>query len=261
MGKRKKPTGGKEMETTAVTKRETNAVTHYDPAQVAAPHIGANDLIIPKILPIHHMSEKAKDRNNEAEPGEFRDTIENKLIGSLDKPFSFVPIHMTIFWAVYDMTEGGQGKFIETFPVDASNENLKVEDTVNGTKIKRVKTFECYCLLPDELATGSAFPYVLSFRITSSKAGKTLATQMYVRNKMANKMPYEVVCEVSLTEESNDHGDFFVQHVRPLRPATKEEILEAQKWHQMIASGQVKKDDSDLTMETTTPESVNSEKF
>lgn len=240
-----KTKGDKDMQNVPATK-QTSAVGTPIPQNIVVPHIGKDDFVAAKILPIHYISEKAKGKNKTAEPGELRDTIENRLFGSVDTPMEFIPLHMTTFWAVYDMTEGGQGKYLEVIPVTATNESLKREEVIGNQKIKRIKTYECYVLLPEEVKTGSAFPYVLSFRVTSSRAGKTLLTQMYVRNAYAGKAPYANVCELSLTEESNDHGDYFVQHTKPKRAATAEELAEAEKWYALITSGQVAKDDSDL---------------
>jgi hypothetical protein len=232
--------------TTPVKQETTKAVGHAMPSNIVAPHIGKDDFVAAKILPIHYISEKAKGKTKSAEPGEFRDTIENKLFGSIEKPFDFIPLHMTTFWAIYDMTEGGQGKYLSTETVNAANENLPREEVIGKQKIKRIKTYECYVLLPEEVKTGTAFPYVLSFRVTSARAGKTLLTQLYVKNAYAGKPPYANVCELSLTEEANDHGDFFVQHTKPKRTATAEELAEAEKWYGLITAGQVAKDDSDL---------------
>lgn len=234
----------KQIAKTDTTTKAVAVAATFDAS--TAPHIGADDLVIPKILPLHHQSDKAKDRNNPAQAGEFRDTVENKLFGSLDKPFDFIPLHMISFYAEYDVTKGGEGDWIGQVPVTALNENIAREETIGTRKIKRVKTYEAYVLIPEDIKTGSAFPYVLSFRMTSSRAGKTLLTQMYVRNKAAGKTPFGNACTLSLTEESNDKGDFFVQHVAPKRAATEEEQKAAAYWVTMITSGKVKKDDSDL---------------
>jgi hypothetical protein len=253
--------GEKDMQNVPVTK-QTTAVATPMPQNIVTPHIGKDDFVAAKILPIHYISEKAKGKNKVAEPGELRDTIENKLLGSVDKPLEFIPVHMTTFWAIYDMTEGGQGKFLETIPVTATNEGLKREEVIGNQKIKRVKTYECFVLLPEEVKAGAAFPYVLSFRVTSSRAGKTLLTQMYVKNAYAKKAPYANVCELSLTEESNDHGDFFVQHTKPKRAATTDEVAEAARWYELIVGGTVSKDDSDLsTSGEEQMQTVNTEQF
>ncbi len=234
---------------TEVTKTETKAVAVAAPmpTNVVVPHIGKDEFVAAKILPIHYISEKAKGKDKSAEPGEFRDTIENKLFGSTEHPFEFIPLHATNFWAVYDMTEGGQGKFLENMPLTATNENLKWEEVIGAQKIKRVKTCECYVLIPEEVKTGEAFPYVLSFRSTSyKKGGGVLMTQMYKKNAMSGKAPFANVCELGLKEESNDSGDFFVQNVKPKRAATAEEVAAAAKWYDLVVQGQVAKDDSDL---------------
>lgn len=245
-----------------VTKQEASkALATHMPATIVAPHIGRDDFVAAKILPIHYQSEKAKGKSKSAEPGEMRDTIENKLFGDTEKPFEFIPIHMNTFWAEYDMTGGGQGKYMGSMPVTAANDNLAREEMVAGKKIKRVKTYECFVLIPSEIKDGSAFPYVLSFRITSSRAGKTLLTQMYVKNAHAGKAPYANVCELSLTEGANDHGEYFIQHVKPKRSATEAELKEALKWYATASQGQVAKDDSDLTAGAESMKDVNTNQF
>ncbi len=245
------------MESKEVTVKSTNTPALPPEYMNAGPHIGADDLVVPKILPIHYISKKAKGKEKVAEAGELRDSIENKLFGSTEHPFEFLPVHMTTFWVVYDMKDGGQGKYVEQFPVTAANENLKREEIVQGVKLKRVKTWECYCLIPSDIKAGEAFPYVLSFRVTSSRAGKTLLTQMYVKNRAAGKLPFQTVCELSMTEESNDSGDYFVQHVKPKRAASPEEMAAGKHWFEMINAGKVKKDDSDIHEGHTETEAAN----
>lgn len=252
MGKRKekveKPKGGQMQESSVpATKQSTAVGAPLTPDQVIAPHIGRDEFIASKILALQSMSKKVKDKTNEAKEGELRDTIENKIFGEMGKPFEFLPIHMISFWVVYDVTAGGQGKYLETMELNATNENLKREEVIGQQRIKRVKTYECYVLIPSEMKAGNSFPYVLSFRVSSARGGKVLLSQMYVRNREAGKMPYANVCELSLTEESNDKGSFYVQHTKPKRAATPEEYAQAEKWYKLITSGQVKKDDSDLT--------------
>ncbi len=246
MGKITKHKSEGKMESKEVAVKSPSLPTLPPEYMNAGPHIGADDLVVPKILPIHYISKKAKGKEKIAEAGELRDSIENKLFGSTEHPFDFLPIHMTTFWVEYDMKDGGQGKYIGQFSVTAQNENLKREEVVSGVKIKRVKTWECYVLIPEDVKAGEAFPYVLSFRVTSARAGKTLLTQMYVKNRAAGKLPFQTVCELSMTEESNDSGDFFVQHVKPKRAATPEEMEAGKHWFEMINAGKVKKDDSDI---------------
>lgn len=237
------------MTTTApVAKTTSKEIAAPIPQNIVTPHIGRDDFVAAKILPIHYQSEKAQGRGAQklAEPGEFRDTIENKKFGDTETPFEFIPLHMHTFWTEHDMTGGGQGKYMGQYPVTAANEALPREETKDGKKIKRVKVWEAYALIPEEIKAGSAFPYVLSFRITSSRAGRTLLTQMYVRNASAGKLPYANVCELSLAEASNDNGKFFVQNVKPKRSATVEELAAAEHWYGLVARGEVAKDDSDL---------------
>lgn len=230
-----------------VAKTEKGAVTNPGAIAPPRPHMGAQDLLIPKILCLHSMSKKAKDKNNDAEPGEFRDTVDNKLFGSTEHPFDFIPLHMLHFWVERDISGGGQGKYAGQVPVTGENENWPRQFTRDGRLHDRVKTMEAFVVLPEDIKSGNDFPYVLSFRMTSARAGKALMTQMYVRNAQAGKAVYETVCQLGATEEGNDKGDFFVQHVKPIRAVTAAEKARAEYWIKLILSGAAKKDDSDIT--------------
>ncbi len=231
----------------AVTETKSKALAKAaPPPTIIGPHVGSEDLLVPKILAIHYMSEKAKGKNASAKPGEFRDTVENRLFGDLDKPFDFIPIHMTSFFAEYHVRGENDRKYLGQQEITAKNEKLPREEMIDGKKINRMRTYEVFVLLPEEVKAGTAFPFVLSFRSTSIRGGKTLLTQMYVRNRDAKKPPYAIVCEASIKGDKNDKGDFFVVSTKPKREATEAEQKAAQYWLGMIAAGAVKKDDSDL---------------
>lgn len=207
------------------------------------PHIGKQDFIVAKILVQQDTSEKVKTQ--EAKRGEFRDTVENKIFGSSQHPLEFIPLLASNFWVEYDVTSNPQGSYLGQYDVTATNEGQPREVVVDGKKLKRVQTIECFILIPEEVKAGIAFPYVLSFRMTSLRAGRTLLTQLR-KNEMFGKPAYGNVCELSCTEESNDKGDYFVQRMKPKRASTAEELVDAAKWAGVIGQGAVVVDNSDL---------------
>lgn len=229
-------------------------------------NVTSQDIVIPKILPLQYMSEKVK--NNEGKYGEFRDTLNNQLFGDLETPFEVVPIAMEKKWIEFDVvtSKSGQRKreFKQVIPIqdnptlDTYNDELPlVEDT-----LERDRIMDFYVLIPSEIEEGGAMPYVLSFRRTSLKAGKKLATQMFVKNRMANKPPASTVMLVSGTNRQNDDGEFVVQDVKVARPVTDEELKAAYEWFQMIKSGKTKVDESDVQGEReVTSRDVQEERF
>ncbi len=230
---------------TQIQKVEKGSFALLPGTEIEKTVISAEERLIPKILAIQHTSDKAKDKHNDAEPGQMRDTVENKLFGEVGKPFEFIPFAHKHFWSTYNMQKGGQGEFIQDFPINAGNSNLKKEELVDGVPIKRVKTYEFYILIPSELNEGNGYPYVLSFRSTSYRGGQVLLSQ-FEKNQLSELPPWGVVCDLVLSEDSNDKGDFFVQSVVPKRVVDQNEHLKANQWYLTFKQGKAGKvDDSD----------------
>lgn len=235
-----------------IEKKEQNkSVTISEEFQTwgATQEISANDIAIPKILSMQFMSEKVK--SGEAKYGEFRDTMGNIRVGSIDEPFEFIPLHLVRKWVVYEMIKGKRSFLridpIVSTPTDPSyNDNLPYEGKEGDMSVERDRVLEFFVLLPSEIAAGGAIPYVIPFRRTSIKAGQVLSTQMFVKNKAMGLPPGGWVCELGGRSVSNDDGEFVSMDVKPKRAATKEELDAAFGWYKTIVAGGVRVDDSDL---------------
>lgn len=215
----------------------------------APPSITHKDIVIPKILPMQGLSKKVME--GQAAFGEFRDSLNNELVGTLNKPFEFIPFFMEKVWIVFEEKNGAM-KFTKTVRIDTGNEDWPYEEVVNGVKIRRDRTMNFYVLLPEEVEKGIAIPYILSFRRTSLNAGKKLATTMFVKNMAAKKTPAAMVCELGGVKTQNDKGTFVVMDIKEKRPSTNVEIAKAFEWLQPIAKGAAKVDNSDLEGEAET---------
>lgn len=221
--------------------------------------ISSNDISIPKILTMQFMSDKVK--SGEAKYGEFRDTMSNELIGSIDDPFEFIPIHLERKWVVYEMIKGKRNflrvdKVISN-PTDPKyNDNAPYQDKEGDMIIERDRVMEFFILLPKEVEAGGAIPYVVPFRRSSLRAGQILSTQMFVKNRAMNLPPGGWVCTLGGRSVSNDDGEFAVMDVKPSRQTTPKELDAAFTWYKTIVAGAVKVDDSDLKTadEASTPQ-------
>jgi hypothetical protein len=219
------------------------------------PIVTAKDMIIPKILPLQYMSEKVKDKQGEY--GEFRDTLDNRLLGDLATPFEVVPFLLQKKWIEFEMVAkrggGMEREFLQVIPIQDDptkagfNDDLPLR-TEDG-KIERDRVMDFFVLIPEDIQKGESFPYVLSFRRTSLKAGQKLATQLYVRNLNAGKVPPATVMLISAKTKENDHGTFVVQDVEAKRPSTEKELQEAFKWFKIVQAGNVKVDESEFKAE------------
>ncbi len=215
--------------------------------------VTSQDIIIPKILPLNYMSDKVKKKMGEY--GELRDTINNQLFGDLKTPFEFIPFYMEKKWIEFELIPQKAGapkrEFKQIVPIQDNptlpgyNDELPLAEK----DLERDRIMEFYVLIPSEVARGEALPYVLSFRRTSLKAGKKLASQMFVRNRVAKKVPAATAMLLSAANVQNDKGEYVVQDVNLSRAATPEELVAAKYWFDMVGKGSVKVDESDLKEE------------
>lgn len=202
--------------------------------------VTSNDIVIPKILPLNYMSEKVK--NKQGEYGEFRDTLNNAKFGDLNKGFEFIPILMEKKWIEFDLVANKAGakkrEFKSIVPiVDTPGDGYNDDLPYSEPGLERDRVLDFYVLIPEEIVSGGSVPYVLSFKRTSLKAGKKLATQMHLKNRMAGKNPAAVACTLSGLSVQNDDGEYVVQDVTPSRESTVDEMAAALHWFKLIGAG------------------------
>lgn len=213
--------------------------------------ISNTDIIIPKILLMQPMSELVTD--GIAKIGEFRDSLNTARVLGDEK----APVEVVVFGTFRTWMTFKDGEYLNTIARDASNEALPREEIEEGSgaAITRTQILNAYCLMPKDIASGEAFPFVLSFKSTSYTAGKALMTHIK-KLQMFKKPSAAKVFLVSCHKETNDKGTFFVPDIAVLRDSTEAEMAQAYEWYKLIARSKVKVDDSDMTKNTTeTPSS------
>ena len=232
-----------------------SSVPAMAPAAWGEEFVGAQDIVIPKILPMQGLSDLVTD--GKATMGEFRDSVSGELLGSIVDPIVIVPFMVQKFWDIMEEDDEGDFKWERSEPLIENpleagyNDNLPWEDVVDGKRVKRIRRMNFFCLIPKEMAKGNSIPYIMSFKSTSLREGKKLFTQMYLRNKRAGKPPCAYAFALAGTKQKNDKGTYIVPNVTQVRESTPEEISEAFSWFQLVKKGGVKVDDSDLTGQQT----------
>lgn len=233
--------------------KESGAMTSAQMNEWGVPVTSKQDVIIPKILPMQGLS--AAVAEGRAQMGEFRDSLNNQLLGSIDKPFECIPFFLDKMWDILEEQADGTFKWKKTIPVVEDpakpeyNDNWQWEDIKDGLKIKNVRRLNFYVLLPDEIEKGSAIPYIFSFKSTSIKEGKKLYTQMYIRNVRAGIPPAAFHVNISGIRQKNQKGVFIVpQYSLAETPVktTEKELSECLHWIKMIRAGSVRTDESDV---------------
>lgn len=210
--------------------------------------ISSQDIVIPKILVMQGLSKQVTE--GKAKLGDFVDSLSSEVIGDISTPIEFIPFHLEKKWIISKKRAGdNRFKFDRFEDLTAMNENRSWEGMEDGVETKYEKLFNFYSLLTNDMA----LPYIISFKSTSMKAGRELATQMFVKNRAANKVPPAKVMNLFGDRVTKNDNTFAVLKTAVQRDSTPEEIQQCLMWYKTIASGGTKSDNSDIAPPSDEP--------
>lgn len=213
----------------------------------AAENIDMSDLKVPKILLMQGLSDLVT--KGVAKMGEYRDNVEEKLIGSQDKEIEIIIFDFFKTWRIFHKLPGQKRpKYISTEAITVHNADMPWEEDIgNGVVMMRVKNYNFYGVLAvEEIAL--EIPYLISFARTSASAAQRI-NSFFEKLRKANRPSASVVVGIKSEVESNDDGTFAVSNVRIVRDSTAKEIEAAKYWYDSIKSGKTKvevKEDDDI---------------
>ncbi len=227
---------------------ESNAVVQAPPTSLSATAkaleelgVSSQDLIIPKLLLMQNTSEYVGD--GKAKLGDIVNSQTIDVIGGLDKAVLLVPLKLYKTWRVYDMSSG-QPEFKRQDAVSASNEKLPWEGVEDGKPIRRDLCMNFFVLLGSELADGTAFPCVVSFKRTSIQAGRQLATHLFKRACLG-QLPYSQAIPLQVKKEKKDTNTYAVFEMGKASALSAEFIQAAKDWTERLVQITYKVDDTD----------------
>lgn len=222
-----------------VAKKESAELATVSMDDFGGASISGQDIVIPKVLCMQGQSKLVGD--GKAKVGDLVDSLSSQVIGGIDKPVSFVPFFMKKTFVVSEFN-GTRYMFHHIEDCTPQNENQAWEQMIDGKKYKFEKSFNFYCLLTED----PSLPYVISFKSTSSKAGRELMTQMYIKNKAAGKAPPAKLMHLSVDKQSKDGSSYAVLKTSVAGDTTNDLMLAARDWFKIIVAGGVKEHDEDM---------------
>lgn len=191
----------------------------------------SNDIVIPKIQLMQGMSQAVT--NGKAKLGDLVDSVSGEIIGDITKPLEVVPFHMEKFFIVQKFN-GKKFLYDRIEKITPQNENAPYDFEEKGQKMKRVYTRRFYVL-----TNGNVLPYTIDFASTSSKAGKELATEMFVKNAMMKLPPAASKIAVGVKIDKNDDATYAVKTIKVVGKSTNEEIKQAFDWYKTVSKSAV----------------------
>lgn len=188
----------------------------------------ASDIVIPKIQLMQGMSDMVV--KGAAKLGDYIDSVTKEVIGGVDKPLVCVPFHMEKF-NIIQKYNGKKFEYVSIEKCTSANENAPYEfEGPKGEKMKRVHTKRFYVMIE-----GNVLPYTIDFASTSSKAGKELATEMFVKNAIMKLPPAASKIAIGSAITKNDDGTYAVKTIKVVGKSSKEEIAMAFDWYKTVS--------------------------
>lgn len=194
----------------------------------AAENVDSDDRVASRISLMQPLSELVADGN--AKPGEFRDSVDGRLLGTAKDGFEILVFDFFKTWVQVLKSGGDRGKYISTIPLTAENKGLELEEATSDGLIVRTRTFNYFCLVADK-DVSIATPYVLSLSRTGLPAAKkiNLFTSRMARMGLDS---WAHCIKLTSTQEKNAQGIYHVPVAEFGRAATQEEKAAAEYWYE-----------------------------
>lgn len=227
------------MKNELAKKEETAIAAAQDFGVWGEETVGQDDVLIPRIILMQPMNDEVTA--GKVKMGDLYDNVNDIVVGGFDQPVAFLPFYHKVMWQRYKLTSGGgKPEYIDTLDDPQKTKQLPfIEDHPDGYQIKNVRVSKFMGFLRNEDGEISSLPCEISFKSSSSKAGKKLFTQMYVTNKAARLVPCAYWISVETRRESNDSGTYAVMDVRKSTSASAEEIQQCVEWFHAVKNNEV----------------------
>lgn len=213
------------MESQEIAKRGTSEVGHVIPQAYGTKNLGAEDILMPKLLLMQGQSELVLEGTKAA--GEIIKSTTGETVAKKGDWLKFAPLYFSKVWRIM---EKEKDKFVFRRYEDflESEKGRPWEWVEGGTDWRADKCMNFYVLLIDDLARNQKnielakkgklpvgdmlVPALLQFTRTSFQGGKKLATH-FARAAQFNLPPYMWEMKVSSKMQKNDQGTYAVYEV------------------------------------------------
>jgi len=211
----------------------------------------SSEMQIPFVRILQAMSPQLKKREAEyidgSEQGDMFNTV-TKQFWTGDDGVSIVPCFQTTKYLEFTPREQGggfRGEIAATDPVLTKTERQGAKEILpSGNEL--VKSDQHYCLIVGE--DGSFQPAVIDMKSSQLKVSRRWKTQIAMQKiknpktgQLVTPAVYATMWKLSVTEESNDKGDWFnYQVAKESLVSNRDLLVEAKAFRESIQSGEVK---------------------
>lgn len=197
----------------------------------AAEGLTAQDIIMPRMLLMQPMSDFVT--GGIAKMGTIIDSLNKEKVLADDKK----EVDIVVFGSFKTWIEYHADEYHATVPWSPENAQLPYEEVLETDKgdipVTRDLVMNYYALNTEDIKNGAAFPFVIAFRRTSMRAGKTLGAHL-VNLQSQRKPSAHSVFGLKSIKETNDKGTYFIFDISKKRDATQDELGAAFTWYKTL---------------------------
>ena len=209
------------------TKEETAVSVNAQSSGTFSESVDASDIIIPKVLLMQAISQLVEQ--DKAKQGDFVHSLDEVVVGAKeDKPVEFIVLGMFKTLQTYE-----DNKYVKTESLTPENAGHPYEEVVNGVTVNRTKTMNYYVIRPADVENMSVFPMVITFKRTSLKGGKKLATKLMMLEEFGAEI-YMKTFKLVAKQEEGDKGKYYVMDIMDGRKSNDAEVKQAIKWSERL---------------------------
>lgn len=207
--------------------------------------VAASDLVMPVLLLMQPTSKLVGDEK--AKAGQFVGSLEKNLVAEKGAPIELIPFGVHKTWVIFKKEKEKQ-IFDRIEPVTDKNASRPREETIDGTTYQNFETLNYFAVLTSDIAKGFYLPYLIRFRSTGYKTGKTMET-FRAKLQQFGKPHCASTFLLSAEYTENLRGKFYVPQLAWGRDTSPEELAAIKPWLETVKAGKAKVDDSDLRTE------------
>lgn len=199
--------------------------------------VSASDVLMPSVLLMQAQSDLVEAEK--VKSGSYVGSLEGNQLADRGESFEVIPFGFHKTWLSCKLVEGRQ----EFHSI--SHSPLPRTQFSGGDEFVNFETINYYILLPSEIAHGVYIPYLLRFKSTSYMAGRRMETFRAKLQEFGKPHCFSTYL-IGSEQRENPKGKFWVSTVTSGRDTTENELKAVSHWNQLVKSGKVRVDESDL---------------
>jgi len=258
-----------QTQTKEVAKKATNAVVNKEALETSwgTEDVASKDLLISKILIAQGLSKAVSEEK--CQMGDIYDSVTLEKLGSAresdTQPVKIIPLSTFKTWVCHESVNGKR-EFKHVEPVTPANAARPRQYTDNaGIAWDNDEAINFYVMLESEMDDPAAIPRTITFKRTSYKAGRVLATHFSKCQLAAQRghavPPAATTFALGGVKTQNDLGTFYVANVEVVGKTKPEHVGIAFDWYKTLQAGKHQVDESENGVAAEASNTVHDEKM